>query len=92
MVSAGVVLSRNADRHRKGEHMAETNKGGFAMPDRSFPGINTSDDALRDYFAAVALMGLIVSAGPEAMTTEKCADTAYGYANAMMKLHDTYTR
>ena len=66
---AGVILSHNADRHRKGEHMSTTEHGGPAFPvSAGGKGIT-----IQDYFAAAALTGLIANAGPEA-TSENQRD------------------
>ena len=64
---------------------------------KAFPnGITTNKDGLfvggqqgmdlRDYFAAMALLGLI--AGGEAVNEYSTARVAYGFANAMMEVRN----
>lgn len=53
---------------------------GIIGPEREF----ASGMTLRDYFAAKALQGLL--ACPEGVSSyEMCAETAYSYADAMLK-------
>ena len=58
--------------------------GGRAFPLYCGPGdtANTGGMTLRDYFAAAALHGLIVSTSYE--TTRDCANDAYRIADAML--------
>jgi len=56
---------------------------------KAFPNPNNTDQEgmdLRDYFAAMALQGLI--AGGEAVNEYSTARVAYGFANAMMEVRD----
>jgi len=56
---------------------------------KAFPNPNNTDQAgmdLRDYFAAMAIQGLI--AGHRAIDGYSCATAAYSFADAMMEVRD----
>ena len=69
--------------------MSNANMGGpaFPLPQGVETVANTDGMTLRDYFAAVALQGLIAQSGGTALgsTVEIAAEYAYAAADAMLK-------
>jgi hypothetical protein len=76
--------------------MSNTNTGGPAFPQAGglaqvTSNLNVQGMTLRDYFAAKAMQGMLAASVPDDAiwgTPDQVAETAYVYANEMLKARD----
>jgi hypothetical protein len=62
-----------------------------SLPEAAFPSANNAGITMRDYFAAAALSGLLtIQRGQGTLDmTAQVADSAYGFADAMLRRRAT---